>query len=165
MMIIFYHGGTSVMKKIFLGIFIGVFIVACFGVALAQQNAIIGTWQNYEAKGDNKGKAKAHNEIFEKDGAYFGKTTKVFLVPENKLCDKCKGDLKNKPVVGLIFLQGMKKTGNVDEELGEEYAGGTVMDPDKGETFKCKIWVKGNILTLRGYVGFLYETQQWTRVK
>src|SRR4030043_438448 len=99
---------------------------------------------------------------------YHGGTSvmkKIFRVPENKPVDKCKGDLKNKPVVGLIFLQDMKKTGNVDEELGEQYAGGTVMDPDKGETFKCKIWVKGNILTLRGYVGFLYETQQWTRVK
>lgn len=164
-MINFNCGGTKVMKKVFLGIFISAFIVVWFGVALAAQNEIIGTWQNYELKGADKGKAKAHNEIFEKDGAYFGKTTKVFLVPQDAVCVKCKGDLKNKPVIGLIFLQDMKKTGNVDEELGEEYAGGTVLDPDKGETFKCKIWVKGNTLTLRGYVGFLYETQKWTRVK
>lgn len=152
-------------KKLLLGIFIGVFTVAWFGVALAAQNDIIGTWQNYATKGDNKGKAKAHNEIFEKDGAYFGKVMKVFLVPENALCDQCKGDLKDKPFVGMIFLQNMKKAGNVDEELGEEYAGGTIMDPDTGKTYKCKIWVKGNTLTLRAYVGFIYKTQQWTRVK
>ena len=59
----------------------------------------------------------------------------------------------------------MKKTGNVDEELGEEYADGTVLDMEKGKTFKCKIWVKGDVLTLRGYLGFLYESQQWQRVK
>ena len=87
------------------------------------------------------------------------------LKPQDTLCDKCEGDLKNKPVVGMIFLQDMKKSGKLDEELGDEYAGGTIMDPDNGKTYKCKIWVKDDLLTLRGYVSFLYRTQQWFRLK
>ena len=153
------------MKKTFLGIFICAFTVAYFGVAIAAESGITGTWKNFEIKGANKGKEKALNEIFEKNGAYFAKVTKLFLIPQDSVCDKCTGDLKNKPVIGIIYLNNMKKTGNVDEELGEEYADGTVLDMEKGKTFKCKIWVKGDVLTLRGYLGFLYESQQWQRVK
>ncbi|HPP88846.1 MAG TPA: DUF2147 domain-containing protein, partial [bacterium] len=104
-------------------------------------------------------------EIYEKDGAFFGKIAKLLLKPQDTLCEKCEGDLKNKPLIGLEIIKNMKKTGSVDAEMGEEYAGGTVMDPDNGKTYKCKIWVKDDTLTLRGYIGFLYRTQKWFRVK
>lgn len=29
--------------------------------------------------------------------------------------------------------------------------------------YKCSIWMEGNKLKVRGYIGFLYETQTWTR--
>ena len=65
----------------------------------------------------------------------------------------------------MIFLQNLKKTGKVDEDFGEEYAGGTIMDPDKGETYRSKMWVKGDTLTSRGYLAFFFRTQTWSRVK
>jgi uncharacterized protein (DUF2147 family) len=153
------------MKKKFAVVIISMFTVLFFSAAVKAENAITGTWKTVSDEGIDKGKAKSHVEIFEKNGAYFAKVAKLLLKPQDTLCEKCEGDLKNKPVVGMIFLQDMKKTGNVDEEFGDEYAGGTIMDPDNGKTYKCKMWVKGDVLTSRGYIGFLYRTQQWFRVK
>jgi uncharacterized protein (DUF2147 family) len=153
------------MKKILAGIVIFMFVVVFFSVTAKAQNTFTGTWRTIADEGPDKGKAKAHIEIFEKNGLYFGKIIKLLLKPQDTLCDKCVGDLKNKPVVGMINMQDMKKSGKLDEELGDEYAGGTIMDPDNGKTYKCKMWVKGDVLTTRGYIGFFYRTGQWFRVK
>jgi uncharacterized protein (DUF2147 family) len=153
------------MKKILVGVIIFMFVVVFFSATVKAESTIIGTWRTVADEGPDKGKAKSYVEIFKKNGAYFAKVTKLLLKPQDTLCDKCEGDLKNKPVVGMIFLQDMKKSGKLDEELGDEYAGGTIMDPDNGKTYKCKIWVKDDLLTLRGYVSFLYRTQQWFRLK
>lgn len=155
------------MKNIFVVISICVFAVVFSSGAVKAENEIIGIWKTVADEGSDKGKAKSHVEIFEKDSAYFAKVTKLLLQPQDTLCDKCKGDLKNKPVIGMIILQDIKKTGSIDAQLGEEYAGGTIMDPDNGKTYKCKLWVKGDVLTVRGFVGFslLGRSQQWFRVK
>jgi uncharacterized protein (DUF2147 family) len=155
------------MKKILVGVIIFMFVVVVFSATVKAESAIIGTWRTVADQGPDKGKAKSHVEIFEKNGVYFGKIIKLLLQPQETLCDKCEGDLKNKPMVGMIFLQDMKKSGKLDEELGDEYTGGTIMDPDNGKTYKCKLWVKGDVLTVRGFKGFslLGRSQQWFRVK
>jgi len=55
----------------------------------------------------------------------------------------------------------------VDKELGPEYTGGTILDPDEGDIYKCKIWVKDDVLTARGYIGvsLFGRSQKWFRVK
>ncbi len=153
------------MKKVFVGVVIFMFAVLLFSVPVKAESPIIGTWKTIADEGVDKGKAKSHVEIFEKNGTYSAKVIKLLLKPQDTLCEKCEGDLKNKPVVGMIFLRDMKKTGNTDEEFGDEYAGGTIMDPDNGKIYKCKMWVKGDVLTSRGYIGFFYRTQQWFRIK
>jgi uncharacterized protein (DUF2147 family) len=153
------------MKKVLAGVIIVMFVLVFFNINVNAQSNIIGTWKTVANEGPDKGKAKSHVEIFEKGGVYFGKITKLLLKPQDTLCDKCKGDLKDKPIVGMVNIQKMIKTGSTDEELGEAYADGTVMDPESGKIYKCKIWVKGDVLTLRGYIGFIYKTQIWSRVK
>ena len=155
------------MKKIVLIVSLCIFPILMLSGEVKAQNEITGMWKTISDEGSDKGKATSHVEVFEKDGAYFAKITKLLLKPQDTLCDKCEGDLKNKPVVGMIFLQNMKKTGNVDAQLGEEYKGGTVMDPDNGKTYKCKLWIKGDVLTVRGFIGFslLGRNGQWLRVK
>jgi uncharacterized protein (DUF2147 family) len=89
------------------------------------------------------------------------------LDPPDKVCDKCTGALKNKPLVGMIILKDMKKNGKVDKEFGLEYADGTIFDPDNDKTYKCKMWVKDDVLTVRGFIGFslLGRNAQWFRLK
>ena len=126
------------MKKILVTVIICIFVVVLFSVTaktqspVNAQSPIIGTWKTIDDEGPNKGKDSSYIEIFEKNGVYFGKITRLLIDPPDKVCNKCTGDLKNKPLIGMIILKDMKKTGNVDKELGEEYTGGTILDPDSG---------------------------------
>lgn len=163
----------SSMKKFFVAFLICLFVFVSLSVnaemqkSVAKQNSIIGTWQTIDDEGPNKGKPSSYIEIFEKNGVYDGKITKLLIDPPDKICDQCKGNLKNKPLMGMILLQDMKKTGKADKKLGEEYTGGTILDPDSGDTYKCKIWVNGDVLTARGFIGISLfgRSQEWQRVK
>ena len=155
------------MKKVLAGVMILMFVVVFFNATAKAESTITGTWKQIEDQGVNKGKAASYIEIFEKNGLYFGKITKLLLDPPDKVCNKCSGDLKNKPLVGMIILKNMKKTGNVDKELGLEFASGTIFDPDEDDTYKCLMWLKDDVLTVRGYIGIslLGRSAEWFRLK
>jgi len=119
----------------------------------------VGIWQT---KDDNTGEAKSHVEISEKGGTVTGQIVKLLLSDPNSLCDKCKGEFKNKPVLGLDIIQKLKRK-------GEKWSGGTIMDPENGKSYKCSIWFEdedAKTLYVRGkhWTG-LYRTQTWTRVE
>ena len=137
------------------------------GVSGYAQDPIIGTWITIGDKGADKGKSTSQVEIFEKNGLYYGKIVKLLLDPADSLCTNCKGDLKNKPVLGMVILKGLKNTGTVDKKLGMEYDSGTIMDAREGETYQCKAWVKDDVLTMRGFVGIslLGRSSNWMRLK
>jgi len=155
------------MKNNLICLLIVMLVVVFFNVPAKAESSLIGTWKQIEDQGVNKGKAGSHIEIYENNGAYFGKIKKLLLDPANKVCNKCPGDLKNKPLVGMIILQNMKKTGKVDKEQGIEYAGGKIIDPDSGDIYKCKMWIKDDVLTVRGFIGIslLGRSGQWFRLK
>jgi uncharacterized protein (DUF2147 family) len=75
-------------------------------------------------------------------------------------CDRCKGALKGRPVVGMAILQGLRRS-------GDTFVGGSLLDPDSGETYRCVAALRedGRKLELRGYVGvpILGRTQTWVR--
>ena len=116
---------------------------------------IIGQWETYDDKTKEK---TAVIEIYQTDNLYFGKIVKSFNLEKNALCENCKGINKNKPIIGLVVIENIKKDGN-------EFNGGTVLDPDNGETYKCYLKLKNNKLEVRGYIGFslLGRTQYWVR--
>ena len=154
------------MKKILAVVMSLMFVVVFFSATAKAESTVVGTWKQIADQGVDKGKAASYIGIFEKNGVYFGKITKLLLDPPDKVCDKCTGDLKNKPLVGMIILKDMKKTGKVDKE-GTEYAGGTIFDPDENDTYKCKMWIKDDVLTVRGYIGISLfgRSAQWFRLK
>ncbi|TFH43214.1 MAG: DUF2147 domain-containing protein [Chrysiogenales bacterium] len=139
--------------------------VVLFGVPVKADNSALGLWKTIADEGKDKGKAKSYLEIIEKNGIYFAKITKLLIKPQDTLCDKCVGALKDKPLIGMAIMYNMKKTGKIDSTFGEEFAGGSIMDPDNGKTYKCKFWVKGDVMVVRGYLAFFYRTQRWYRVK
>ncbi|NER17627.1 DUF2147 domain-containing protein [Spongiivirga citrea] len=121
--------------------------------------SVMGKWKSID---DETGEAKSIVEIYEDGGRIYGKIVEI-LNPDRKdvLCEKCEGDEKDKPILGLTIIKNLKKN-------GEEYKGGTIFDPQKGKQYKCKIWVDEddtNKLNVRGYIAFLYRTQNWYRVK
>lgn len=119
---------------------------------------IEGKWKTID---DETGKEKSVVEIFKKsDGKYYGKIVQLFSKPENNNCVKCTDDRKNKPLIGLEVIRGLKKS-------GDEFTGGTITDPKSGKTYKCTITKDGTKLNVRGYVGvsLLGRTQTWHQTK
>jgi len=120
----------------------------------------VGLWKNID---DATGKPKALVRITENNGELSGKIEKLFRAPDqdqNPLCEKCEGDLKGQPIIGLTVLTGLKKN-------GDEYSGGQILDPANGKLYKSKLTVleDGRKLNVRGYVGMpmLGRTQTWVR--
>ncbi|WP_298539020.1 DUF2147 domain-containing protein [uncultured Aquimarina sp.] len=121
------------------------------------QSEIIGKWKTID---DNTGEAKSIVVIYKKGSKIYGKIDRILKESDrDKLCKECEGEDYNKPIEGMIILKGLQKDGN-------EYEDGTIMDPENGKVYKCKIWVDEddpNVLNVRGYIAFLFRTQQWIK--
>ena len=57
---------------------------------------------------------------------------------------------------GVHLLSGLTKK-------KDKWEGGRIYNPKNGKDYKCSIWLDGDKLKVRGYIGFLYETQTWRR--
>ncbi|MDM1548890.1 MULTISPECIES: DUF2147 domain-containing protein [Empedobacter] len=119
----------------------------------------IGIWKTID---DETKQAKSYVEIFEKDGKLYGKVTKILTKgKEDAKCTDCSGALKNKPILGMQILSGLKKD-------GKEWNGGKIIDPNSGKEYKAKMSLNGNDkLDVRGFIGIslVGRTQTWQRVK
>jgi len=78
--------------------------------------------------------------------------------PEEPICEKCKGELKDIKVIGLNILEGM-----VFEK--DQWRDGEILDPDNGKYYDAKIWLEKDQLKVRGYIGFFFRTQTWLRAE
>lgn len=119
----------------------------------------LGTWKTID---DNTKEAKSHVEIYEQNGQLYGKIVKILTDNADRLCDKCSGEKKNKPIMGMIIIENLKKT-------KDYWAKGTIMDPENGKEYGCSIWFedgKTGELKVRGkhWTG-LYRTQTWYKVR
>ncbi|WP_294303929.1 DUF2147 domain-containing protein [uncultured Chryseobacterium sp.] len=137
------------MKKLLL-----TFALSLFGVMTFAQ--IEGKWKTID---DETKQAKSIVEIYKKGDQYYGKVSQLLIKPANPNCTECKDDRKNKPILGLEIIRGLKKEGN-------EFTGGTITDPKSGKTYKCTIKREGDKLNVRGYLGIsaFGRTQTWQKV-
>jgi len=135
---------------------IGVFFLT---ISTIQAQSVIGKWKTID---DETGEAKSVVEIYEKSGKIYGKVVEILRADHKKdVCAKCEGAEKNKPILGMVIISGLKKDGS-------EYNGGSILDPTNGKKYKCYIELESaDKLKLRGYVGIsiMGRTQYWTRVK
>ncbi len=134
-----------------------VFLVCAIFVGTAQD--VTGKWKTID---DDTGEAKSIVEVYKQDGKIYGKVIEI-LNPAKKdaVCKDCPDEAKGKPILGLVILKGLKKD-------GDEYSGGTILDPNKGKVYKCLIALENaDKLKVRGYVGFslMGRSQYWQRVK
>ncbi|WP_410880408.1 DUF2147 domain-containing protein [Myroides sp. DW712] len=128
------------------------------GWCTTQAQSIVGKWKTFD---DQTGDAKSIVEISEKGGKYQGKVIEI-LNPAKKdsKCEKCPGEDKGKPIEGLTIIKNLTKK-------GEEYTGGSIIDPQSGKEYKCSIKTNGKTkLEVRGYVGIslIGRTQTWTKM-
>ncbi|RAV27865.1 DUF2147 domain-containing protein [Sinomicrobium soli] len=134
------------------------FAVLCVCAILpVRAQDVFGKWKTID---DETGQEKSIVEIYEQDGKVYGKV--VEILNKDRLdarCDKCKGEKKDKSILNMVIIEGLEKD-------GDEYSGGIILDPNKGKEYKCRIWVDEEDpakLNVRGYVAFLYRTQNWFR--
>jgi len=130
------------------------------GAAWAQNASPAGTWKTID---DKTGKPKALVRITEDAGVLTGKIEKLFRPADqdqNPKCVACSDARKDQPLIGMTILSGLKKDGN-------EYAGGEILDPEDGKTYKSKAKLidGGSKLEVRGYVGvpMFGRSQTWQR--
>ena len=117
-------------------------------------------WRTFD---DADGKPKAVVQISSKGGVMTGTIVEQLGVPAITNCTKCSGALKDRPLVGLPIIYGLKANGK------NEYDHGAILDPATGKTYKLKgkLSADGQTLELRGFIGFsmLGRNQVWKRVK
>ena len=111
---------------------------------------------------DETGKPKSIVEITKKsDGKYYGRIIQLLIKPEHNTCVDCTDDRKNKPILGLEIIRGLKKSGS-------EFSGGTIVNPKGGKEYGCKITRSGDKLNVKGSLksfSFIGKTQTWELVK
>jgi uncharacterized protein (DUF2147 family) len=137
-------------------------LTALFAVApaWADTTSPVGLWQSID---DVTGKPKALIRISEHKGVLDGRIEKLYRSPDqdqNPRCEPCEGVRHNQPLIGMVFMSGLKKD-------GDAYAGGEILDPDNGKVYRSKIELRdgGRKLSVRGYIGvpMLGRSQVWVR--
>jgi uncharacterized protein (DUF2147 family) len=128
--------------------------------AWADDASPVGLWKNID---DVSGKPKALIRISDNKGELEGRIEKLFRPAgeeQNPKCVLCEGANKDQPIIGMVFMSGLKKT-------GDEYSGGHILDPDNGKVYKSKLTLVegGKKLNVRGYIGIpvLGRSQVWVR--
>ena len=132
-------------------------LVLCFYFSTHAQD-ITGKWKTIN---DETGKARSIVNIYKQNDKYYGKIVKLFREPgqdPDPVCDDCPEDdpRYNQKIIGMEIIKGLEKD-------GDEYTGGTVLKPDEGKIYRCKIWLEGDKLKIRGYWGLFYRTQTWVK--
>lgn len=141
------------MKKIIVLTFSAFFLISSHAMS---QDTIFGKWKTID---DETGKPKSIVEIYEKDGKAYGKVVEI-TDPEKQeaVCDECDKDdpRKNERILGMVVLKDMEKD-------DDEWDDGTILDPNNGKVYRCKMWLEEGQLQVRGYIGFslLGRTQTW----
>lgn len=120
----------------------------------AHAQDITGRWVTID---DNTGKRRSVVQIDVVNGKAVGRIVEIFdRTKADKTCDACTDDRKGKKVLGMEIIRDMVKD-------DDEWDDGTIVDPDNGKIYDCKLWVEDGELQVRGYVAFFFRTQTWVR--
>ena len=120
------------------------FLLVMLSLSTTLSAQVTGMWKVVD---DADGIEKSIVEISEVNGKYQGKVVKLLPASKRTHCDNCPGQLKGKPLTGMIILYDLKKTSNGGRD-------GKVLDPGTGKIFSCSIELESqDILKLRGYLG------------
>ncbi|MGN1232800.1 MAG: DUF2147 domain-containing protein [Candidatus Cryptobacteroides sp.] len=140
------------MKKLI--VIIAAMIMSAAAMSAQNADAILGTFLSETGTGKIK--------VTKSEGKYIG--TLIWTKDEGALDVKNPDkSLRAKVLVGKVILKDMTWDANKGE-----WRGGTIYDPESGNTYKATVKLKENgDLTLRGYVGVptFGRNSFWTRIK
>jgi len=126
-----------------------------------QGEPIVGNWKTIDDK-TNQPKSIIRIELV--DQKLQGTVVKIFTAPGDRpdpVCEQCKDHRKDKPVIGMTIMSGLKKTSSTVWE------GGEILDPNNGSIYQVKLNLdlEAKLLNVRGYIGvpMIGRTQTWIR--
>lgn len=127
----------------------------CITSGYAQE--VVGKWKTFD---ENTQQYESVIEVYQDNGKIYAKVFHI-VDPEKRgaTCIACKDDRKNKPILGLELMTGLKKNGN-------QWSGGKILDPKSGKEYKCYMeLLDENTLKVRGFIGFSLfgKTAIWKR--
>jgi uncharacterized protein (DUF2147 family) len=138
---------------------LGTALVVAAAGAWAQATPV-GLWKTID---DETKQEKSLVRISEAGGVVSGTIEKLLSgAKQDAVCDKCTDARKDKPVLGMMIIEGVKKSA---EEA--YWDGGTILDPNNGKTYKVRLTPKdgGKVLEVRGFIGPFFRNQTWQRVE
>ena len=143
--------------KLWKALFAFILTLNCLPTAMAAGDSPAGKWTTID---DQTGKKRSIVELSVQGDTLNGRIVKVYPQPgDTGICSKCPGAFKDKKILGLTFVWGLKDQGN------GVWSGGSILDPKTGKIYKVKMTVEGNKLLVRGFIGvsLLGRTQTWVR--
>jgi uncharacterized protein (DUF2147 family) len=133
-----------------------------FAISAGASPSPAGVWRTIS---DVDGKPRGLVQLSLANGVLTG-TAVGTLVPgedPNRVCERCTGARKNKPVMGMQILWGLKQ----DPKNPLKFTGGQVLDPDTGGVYQAQVTLSpdGQKIILRGFVGIsaIGRSQNWVR--
>lgn len=143
-----------------IGFMVAMLMVLPAGGAYADAASPAGVWRTID---DKSKKERSVIRITESGGEFRGVVEKLFDEPGEDpahLCKECKGERKDKPIIGMTILWGLKKD-------GDGWGGGEILDPKNGKIYRAKMSLSedGNSLNVRGFIGIslIGRSQTWHR--
>ena len=132
-------------------------------IAIAQStDPAIGIWKTID---DKTNQPASLIKIEEVNGALEGTIIKTFPSPGVTplvYCNLCKGELKDKPLIGMKIMSNLHQ-----DQIGI-WSGGKILDPKEGEYYNVKLATEdGKRMDVRGYIGIplLGRTQVWYKAE
>ena len=149
------------MKKMLIALLLSSLSFISVAHAAEMNNSPLGYWKTID---DVTGEPKSVVAIYEAaDHTLVGKVLKLFQDPD-RLCTACEGELKNKPIVGMVVMLNLKRS----QERSPEWKGGSILDPKNGKSYECyvKLTDGGQKLNVRGFIGLplFGRSQTWERL-
>ena len=133
------------------------FFALLFSFSSWSQN-ILGNWYSLDTDSNEK---ESIIEVYQENNKIYAKIVSLLKKDDKgKICDKCTGNDKDKPIEGLVILKGLSKD-------DDEWSGGKILDPKNGSYYKCYMTlVEKDKLKIRGYIGFslIGRTEYWYRI-
>ncbi|MBK7000365.1 MAG: DUF2147 domain-containing protein [Rhodoferax sp.] len=139
-------------------------VIASFALsavsAMAQMTPV-GLWKTLSDDGKIE---KSEVRVVDNNGIVSGKIERI-LDPKAKpgeVCDKCTDERKDKPMLGLEIIRGMKKV-----EGKDVWEDGKILDPENGKDYTLRLTPVegGKKLEMRGSFFGIGRTQTWIRIQ
>lgn len=130
------------MKKVILTLALALMAVAGYS------QDVLGKW--ITETGD------AQVEIYKSGDKLNGKIIWLAKGPETTDSHNSDEKLRSRKLMGVNILSGLS-------QKKDKWEGGRIYNPKNGKNYKCSIWLEGDKLKVRGYLGVFYETQTWKR--